>query len=125
MRIVENGSARATIMVGADATWLERHAAEELQCYLRSMTGVEIPLVDDCPDAGPVIAIGSPRSNDLVRACVEDRRTSLSEDYPGRDGFIVETVKCNGCTALVIGGSQDRGTLYGAVSYTHLRAHET
>jgi len=46
IRIVEDGEAKAVIMLGPGASELQRHAAEELARFLREMTDLEFPIVD-------------------------------------------------------------------------------
>jgi hypothetical protein len=44
-QLVENGDPRTRIMVADDAPPAERYAAEELQRFLREMSGAEVPIV--------------------------------------------------------------------------------
>ena len=119
MRVTENGRPCAEIVVGPDATWLQRHAGEELAAYLRRISGADVP-VADIPgnaatrpgDAGVSILIGRPETNPAVAECAEKNLVHLSREYPGRDGFVMETVRCDDRDMLVLGGSTDRGTLY-------------
>ena len=112
MLIVKERQPRCAIFVGKNATWIERHAAEELRGYLRRLSGANVPVADLAPAAGDVIAVGRVETNPVVANAVRRELVKLSYDYPGLDGFIVETAKLDGREVLLLGGSQDRGTLY-------------
>ena len=116
MLLTENGRAQCSLIVGADSTWLERRAADELRRYLRAMSGADVSVAETAPSDGALIAIGRAETNPLVRRAIEATRITLSENYPGRDGFIVKSVELDGRDILVLGGSVDRGTLYAAYS---------
>jgi len=95
--IVENGRARATIVVPAEPNYGERKAAEQLQTYIKKASGAELRITGD-RDAGPGAKIV------LGRAC-----TGLTK-RPAGDGFAIETAG----EAIMIAGGNERGTLYGA-----------
>ena len=116
MQLTEMGKAVATVVLGPNATWLERHAAEELTRYLREISGAELPIASEAPAEGAVIAIGRGETNPVVAECIARRLMKLSPTYPGRDGFVLETVTLDGREVLVLGGSTDRGTLYAVYS---------
>ena len=112
--LVEQGKPRSVIVVGKNATWLEKHAAQELQKYLRRMSGASLPIID----SGKVsrvrnhILIGRAETNEIVKGLCDEGKIKLSKDHPGLDGFIIATARGTSKTYLVIGGSMDRGTLY-------------
>ncbi len=112
MILAHQGKGRAQISVGPKATWLERHAADELKRYLKAISGAELPITEQLPDAGTVVAIGRPETNPLVADACRKGLAKLSEDFPGRDGFLIRVVKLDNRDILILGGSQDRGTLY-------------
>ena len=45
MQITQNGLARSVIVTGKKATWLERHAAEELRDYIEKISGAALLVV--------------------------------------------------------------------------------
>jgi hypothetical protein len=112
MQIVTHRQPCSTIVLGEDASWMERHAAEELQRYLKAMSRAEIPIADTVPADGVLIAVGNPDRNRLVGRAVDIGAITLSGDSPGLDGFVLKTVAADGREMLVVAGSTDRGTLY-------------
>jgi len=112
--LVEYGKPRSVIVVGKNATPLEKHAAQELQKYVRRISGASLPIMD----SGKVsrmrnqILIGRPETNEIVKGLCDEGKIKLSKDHPGLDGFIIATARGTSKTYLVIGGSMDRGTLY-------------
>ncbi len=114
MLLTENGRACCTLVVGTDATWLERRAADELKKYLSTMSGAEVPIGETAPGQGTLVAIGRAETNPIVASAIAQNRVTLSENYPGRDGFVLKTVRLDERDVLVVGGSMDRATLYAA-----------
>ena len=112
MQIVRDGVATAALVIGREATWLERHAAQELRRYVAAMSGATLRIVDVPPASGPLVLIGRAETNPLVAAAVRQGIVRLSADDPGFDGFIVQTGRMDGRDIVVLGGSMDRGTLY-------------
>jgi len=113
---VRGGKADAAIVIGSGATHIERHAASELQRYIQAATDARIPIITaDQPRARRAktwVLIGRAQTNPLVASLVQQGRLSLSAKEPGLDGFIIQTARLDGRPVLVLGGSQDRGTLY-------------
>jgi alpha-N-acetylglucosaminidase len=114
MFLTRGGNACAVILVGAQASWLELHAAEELRNYVRSIAAVGLPIVTSLGDARAAVAVGRSETNPLISEACRRGLVELSEDSPGRDGFVIQTIQLPECDLLVLGGSQDRGTLYAA-----------
>jgi len=114
MLLTKDGTTRSALVVGANATWLERHAADELTRYLHAISGAEIPVTENPPAKGTLVAIGRAETNPLIADAIRTNHLTLSETYPGRDGFLIETITLDGREVLVLGGSTDRGTLYAA-----------
>jgi len=118
MELVRDGNAMAALVVGRDATWLERHAAEELQRYLAAISGATLPVVDVPPTGdlprtrGPLVLIGRAETNPLIAGAIRQGIVCLSPDDPGLDGFIIQTTRMDRRDVVVLGGSMDRGTLY-------------
>jgi|GEM_PF-2963268 len=112
--LVEGGSSRAVILLGDNATLVEEHAAAELTKYVKMLSGAELEVVKK-PEAvrkTDVILIGRKETNPKIASLADKGLIRLSSDYPGLDGFIIKTVSMDGKNFLVIGGSEDRGTLY-------------
>jgi hypothetical protein len=114
--LVERGVVRAVIVIGEQATPVERFAAEELQRYVAQMTAVTLP-IQTLPPGAPVqgfeILLGRPATHArLARVCA-DARLRLEHERLGDDGYVVQTVSAGpGQAALVLSGTHDRSALY-------------
>ncbi|MCX7826709.1 MAG: DUF4838 domain-containing protein [Verrucomicrobiae bacterium] len=104
--LAEKGCGAYIIRVCADATPAERHAAEELQRFLKQITGVELPL----QNAGPL-----PARALLVGRDAEVERLASGVDWAklGGEGFVVRTCGPH----LALAGGRPRGTLYAVYSF--------
>jgi len=120
-RIVAHGKPVAAIVLGDNATVIERHAAEELAKYVKAMSGATLPIVTGDGGRGTgrertAILIGRAETNPLIADLVQQGHVKLSADDPGLDGFIIKTyaptLPRSHAPTLVLGGSMDRATLY-------------
>lgn len=111
--LADNGRSDWRIVLGRGASPSEAFAAEELQKYIRDISGALLPLIDDGEPAAPrEIRVGF--------------ATRLPEgaDWPaeaaslGDEGFLIRTSE----DGLLIAGGRLRGTLYGVYAFleTHL-----
>ncbi|MFH1268906.1 MAG: DUF4838 domain-containing protein [Planctomycetota bacterium] len=101
--LAEDGRSAYQVVVASDASPSTRHGAEELQMFLRQMTGVELPIVSDAEPVGErEIMLGD--SQHL-------RSLSLEIDFDelGHEGYVIRTVGRH----LVIAGGALRGNMYG------------
>lgn len=101
--LADGGKSSYQIVVAAEASPPVRHAAQELQTFLREMSGAVIPIVTDRELRGPrEILVGD--SGHL-------RTLDAKIDFAalGREGYVVRTIGSH----LVIAGGEPRGTLYG------------
>lgn len=97
------GQARAQIVVAEKASPSTRYAAEELQRFLKEITGAELPLVTDAaPLAAHEILVG--KNDHFFPANI-----SLDTDNLGKEGY---TIRANEKYLVIVGG-EPRGTLYG------------
>ena len=74
MQITKEGKAVSRIILGKYATWLETHAAEELQRYIERLSGARLLLTyeqDSCPMEGGRIRIGRPSTHEGIRLLSE------------------------------------------------------
>ena len=83
LRLVDNGEARATIVIASDATDLQQAPAKELQEYGGKMTGVLLPMADDerTPE-GNLVLVGPSR-------LTQEMGVDLSS--LARDSFVLRT----------------------------------
>lgn len=103
--IAQDGSAKAVIVIAADATEPERHAADELAGFLRQITGATFE-IQAPPAAGQSRLLVGPEAAKLV---AED----FSTDGLGSDGIVIRTVGND----LILGGGRPRGTLYAVYTF--------
>lgn len=67
-----NAVPASTIIVGRRATWLDRHAAEELRDYVKKISGTILNIADETLTmavTGNRILIGRPSTSDLMLSC--------------------------------------------------------
>ena len=107
--IAQNGAAKAVIVLAADATEAERHAANELAGFLRQITGAKFE-IQALPAAGQSRLLVGPKAAKLAAA-------DFSADGLGADGIVIRTVGDD----LILAGGRPRGTLYAV--YTFLEEH--
>jgi len=104
--LFENGASAYAIVVGAEASDSERWAAQELQHWLREVSGAELPMRDETAD-GPAVVIGfNRRAAKLLGkkfAAPADADESFTYRNVGED--------------IVIVGGKDRGTTYGVMTF--------
>ncbi len=109
--LADKGQSQYRIVVPAGAIPSERYAAEELQGYLKKLSGVNVPIATDAEKATEYeILLGD--------------NSHLGKSHPmidftklGPDGFVL---RVDG-NRLIIAGGQPRGTLNGV--YTLLEEH--
>lgn len=105
--LVRDGASRHTIVISRSAPPAERHAAEELQRFVREISGASLPLADDARRVrGPLVLIG--RSQALRRVAADLPPAGL-----GPEGFVIAARGPH----LVIAGGGPRGTLYGVYEF--------
>jgi len=103
--IVENGRARATIVVGRGATEAELSAAKELQDYIKKSTTVSVALkTDDKKVGGNIIAVGRNRIN---------TNSKLAYEQLAREGFRIKT---DGAILSLV-GKDDAGTEFAVYEF--------
>ena len=100
--------ANCTIVVRAEASACERHAAAELRDFLKRQTGVELPVADDAsPLPALAVLLGDTRHSAAVLSAAGAEPFDVAT--LGEDGF---RLKVAGDHLLVLGGA-GRGPLYG------------
>ena len=105
--LADHGKSDWKIVVGADAIAPERHAAEELQYFLREISGAHLAIVaDNVPLARNEIIVGD--NKHLFGTGVQRDCSKL-----GSEGFCIQTAG----GSLVIAGGKPRGTLYGVYTF--------
>jgi len=103
LALVKKGVTRHTIVLAGGASPSEKHAAQELQKFIREISGATLPIVDEGM---------APRSRLIVigRGTMQNKFASnIAFDKLGDEGFTVRRVGDN----IVIAGGRLRGTMYG------------
>jgi len=101
--LADEGRSAFAIVVADDASPSTRYGAEELQRFLKQMTGVELPIRSDKgPVAGHEIILGD-------NAHLRQLGVAMDFDRLGHEGYVIRTVGPH----LVIAGGSLRGNLYG------------
>jgi len=96
-------------VIAADAPPPTRHAADELQRFLREITGATLPIVEDtAPPAQQEIIVGA-------SARIEQLGVRFDLAPLGTDGYVLTASGPH----LVIVGGEPRGTLYGVYGLLH------
>ncbi len=104
--LVDGGETDYTIVVGKDAVEPEKHAAAELQKFLREIGGVKLQIASDrVPVAGRKICVGP-------SAAASKIAHDLDVKSLGLEGYHLKTVAGD----LIIAGGRPRGVLYGVYS---------
>jgi hypothetical protein len=105
--LAQKGSSDWKIVLGNHASPSEIHAAEELQYFLKEISGAALPIVkDDLNKSKHEIIVGD--SEQLAQL-----RIKVDWNKLGDEGFIINTVD----ECLVIAGGKLRGTLYGVYTF--------
>jgi len=107
--IAQNGAAKAVIVLAADASEPERHAATELAGFLRQITGATFE-IQAPPSAGQSRLLVGP-------GAAKSAAADFSTDGLGSDGIVIRTIGDD----LILAGGRPRGTLYSV--YTFLDEH--
>jgi hypothetical protein len=107
--ISKDGQARAVIVVAADASEPEQHAAQELARFLGQVTGAEFKVRNERGEGASCIFVGPGAAGSA------DAR--FSTDGLGEEGIVIRSVG----DSLILAGGRPRGTLYAV--YTFLEDH--
>lgn len=111
LRLTTDGQSDYQIVVPKDAIPSEKHAAKELQSFLKQIAGAELPIMDDsAPLPERAILLGR-------NAHLPATRTEVPWSKLGGEGFTLRTTGQH----LIIAGGRPRGTLYGV--YAFLEEH--
>ncbi|MBM3239759.1 DUF4838 domain-containing protein [Candidatus Poribacteria bacterium] len=109
--IADGGKSEYRIVISHEASFSEKHAADELQKFLNQISGATLPIVtDETPISGNEIILGD-------NAHLRQLKTEIDFEKLGKEGFTIRTVGPH----LVIAGGKLRGTMYGV--YTFLEEH--
>lgn len=106
-KLAEAGKSDFTIVLSKEASASEKHAAQELQKFLREISGAELPIATEGENPStPMIVLGD---GPLLRSL----NISVNLQDLGDEGFAIQSVGPH----LVIVGGRLRGTLYGVYTF--------
>ncbi|MBI5686751.1 MAG: DUF4838 domain-containing protein [Verrucomicrobia bacterium] len=101
--LADGGRSDYRIVISAKAPPSTHHAAQELQTYLKRITGARLPIVTDTePERAREILVGRSSRFDSLGVAMDWFAL-------GKEGYVLRTVG----ERLVIAGGEPRGTLYG------------
>lgn len=111
--LVKDGVSSYKIVVGADATKVEKYAAEEIRDFIEKSTAVKLPVVSDGEvkhdNGGKYISVGE---NKLL---AEQSDITIDYEVLGENGVTVNT-KGN---CVYLAGATENGTLFSAYRFLH------
>lgn len=121
--LTENGTAVSQIVISEGASQLEKFAAEELCCHIKTVSGTDVPVVNTSEDNTLSVVIATPDSlPELEELFPEDLAwlRTLSEEFPegggrrwGDDGFAIRRVDNN----IYIFGATAKGAQNGVYDF--------
>lgn len=119
--IVSNGIPQACIVLGTEANQVEQFAAQELQRYLKKITGAELPITrlggHRSKEEGQIL-IGGPQSNVGIRELIDlGAMPPLGEANLGFDGYLIKAMVRDGHPLLVLGSHNPRGALFAVYDF--------
>ncbi len=110
--IAEKGEPKCVIVVPENAIPSVKYSAEELQKFIKEMSGAELPIITDAnPIQEKEIILGKSKR-------LEDLGFSVDWNSLGKEGYLLKVTP----DRMIIAGGEPRGTLYGvyAVLDDHL-----
>lgn len=113
--IVENAKATSVLVIGNDSAEFDRWVASEIQRYVRTLSGAELPIIlagTPVPDSTAMVLIGSPRTNPLLENLQKSGQVRLAGLKP--DGFILKSLRLENKSVLIVAGADEAGTMYAA-----------
>jgi hypothetical protein len=103
--LIEDGKSKSNIILGKEPSQVEKFSANELQKYLKEITGVTLPIKEEITTQSKAsIIVGK---NNYTKSI------DLSEEKLGSDGFVIKRDGSN----LILVGREERGTLYSVYAF--------
>ena len=114
--LVQAGKAQAVIVLGDHAEPFYRFVAEELQRYVKAITGASLDIVPESAAARRperlLVLIGGPQANGLVARAVARKQVRFSGLKA--DGFLLWNVPLGKKHGVLVGGNDEAATMYAA-----------
>jgi len=114
--LVEGGKARAVIVLGDNSDLFYRFVGEELQRYVKAITGASLEIVPasqarNRPE-GLLVLIGGPTASSLVEEAVQKKQAKFADLKV--DGFLLWRVAVGKKRGFIVGGNDEAATMYAA-----------
>lgn len=108
-----------TIVKGTNASPMDSFAADELQRYVKQMTGKAIPIILDTesPDVGSLFLVGKAETNKKIKELAERGLINVSSTAPGPEGFINKTADDDDKHYVVLAGCDELGVQYAVYDF--------
>jgi len=104
--LFRNGETTWRIVLPERADGVEQHAAEELQGFLKRISGADFPIVTDgIPEEGQSIVLGTPQSSDAVKAHASRLKLDVDSE---KEHLVIRTLDGN----LYLAGNMPRASLF-------------
>jgi hypothetical protein len=114
--VVQGGKARAAIVLGDNADPFYRFVGEELQRYVKAITGTGLEIATASQAASRpeplLLLIGGPTANGLVADAVKRKEANFLDLKV--DGFMLWNVGAGKKRGLIVGGNDEASTMYAA-----------
>ena len=113
---MEAGKAKAVIVLGDNSDPFYRFVGEELQGYVKAITGASLEIVTASQAASRpeslLVLIGGPKANSLVEKAVNKKQAKFSDLKV--DSFLLWRVPVGKKRGLIVGGNDEAATMYAA-----------
>ena len=122
-RTVTLDPAAAAIVIGSGAKEPEQYAAERLQTLVARRFKCRLPILTENAVGKQVrqrFLLGRRTSHPQLDSLCRERKIDLGPESPGHDGFIIEVLDGGADQAVLVGGSDPRGVVYGAHAFFDL-----
>ncbi|MDY6913780.1 MAG: alpha-N-acetylglucosaminidase TIM-barrel domain-containing protein [Planctomycetota bacterium] len=108
-----------TIQISPNATWLEKHSAQELQKYigLLSLGKAEIAPSDTLQKSQVVFLLGTVRTSAVIKDVCDRAGVDQAAVGGENDGFMIKAIRNDGQNVVVLCGNNQRSTLYAVYDY--------
>ena len=109
-----DGQAAAVVVLSAEPSSVEQHAAAELVKYVELMSRAKLTVCaeSDVPGTAARVYIGTPATHSRIKTLLHDRKLPLPAE--GTDGFLIKALRDGNRNTLVLAGASERACLYAA-----------
>lgn len=102
-----------SIVIGTEASDLEKYAAKELQRYIYALSGKLLKITKTAESSNAFFVLGQRNTNAMIDQLCANNAISVGPQDPGPQGYLLKKLDNNGQELIVIAGSDAEGVLYG------------